>query len=161
MEITFSTYTFDELTTRQLYDICVLRQAVFIVEQDCPYLDADGKDLESYHVLGIDGKGTLHAYTRLVPEGVSYKGYTSIGRVVNSAAVRGTGTGRKLMEYSIQATKSFWPSLPIKISAQSYLLRFYSSLGFEAVGEEYLEDNILHTAMVCLKETKNNDKSFS
>lgn len=148
MEVTFITYAFDELTTRQLYDISVLRQEVFIVEQDCPYLDADGKDLKSYHVLGIDREGMLQAYTRLVPEGVSYTGYTSIGRVVNSSTVRGTGIGKQLMQYSIEMTRRLWPLLPIKISAQSYLLGFYGSLGFEATGEEYLEDNILHTAMV-------------
>lgn len=145
--ISYSCLSFDELNLRQLYDCMVLRQEVFVVEQDCPYLDADGKDFSSYHVLGYEGD-KLRAYTRLVPEGVSYKAYVSIGRVVNSKEVRGQGTGKVLMEKSIAYCRELWGNLPIKISAQCYLLEWYAKLGFVPVGEEYLEDDIPHHAMV-------------
>jgi ElaA protein len=138
---------FNDLTTRQLYDIMALRQEVFIVEQNCPYQDADGKDLLSWHLMYYDG-GRLVAYTRLLPKGVSYPDYSSIGRVVNSPSVRGTGIGKVLMLRSIELCRSLFPDDRVKIGAQSYLLRFYESLGFESTGEEYLEDGIPHTKMI-------------
>lgn len=146
--VSFSCLSFSELSLQQLYDLMVLRQIVFVVEQDCPYLDADGKDQFSHHLLGYDNDGDLVAYTRLVPPGISYENYASIGRVVNAPKVRGQGVGKKLMVASINAMKRLFPNDPIKISAQSYLLNFYTDLGFEVIGEEYLEDNIPHRAMI-------------
>lgn len=145
------TLHYDELSTDELYTILQLRQEVFIVEQDCPYLDCDNKDKESFHVLCENEEGTLVAYTRLVPRGVSYAEYASIGRVANALSVRGKGVGKHVMEYSMAECRRLFPQDNLKISAQSYLLGFYSSLGFEAVGEEYLEDDIPHTAMVLLQ----------
>jgi ElaA protein len=139
--------SWDELSTSQLYDILQLRQEVFIVEQDCPYLDADGKDQSSYHVVFYEN-GLLIAYTRLVPKGISYENYVSIGRVLNKEIVRGRGIGKELMTYSIQKCKEFFSEDPIKISAQVYLLKFYTELGFVETGERYLEDGIPHCAMV-------------
>lgn len=140
--------SFDELSTLQLYKILQLRQEVFIVEQDCPYLDADDKDQECYHILGVDDDGILQSYTRIVPPGISYKKYSSIGRVITSAAIRGKKEGVPLMEYSIEKTLKYWPDHSIKISAQTYIMKFYNSLGFQEKGEEYLEDNLPHIAMV-------------
>lgn len=125
-----------------------LRQEVFVVEQNCPYLDADGKDLLSWHLMGRDKQGKILCYTRLLPDGVSYSGYTSIGRVVSSPSVRGTGAGRVLMHRSIELCRHLFGPLPIKIGAQTYLLRFYESFGFQSTGEEYLEDGIPHTKMI-------------
>ncbi len=137
----------NDLDTKTLYDIMVLRQEVFVVEQNCPYLDADGKDILSYHVCFYD-KEQLIAYTRLVPKGVSYPSYCSIGRVVNHKKTRGKGIGKVLMEYSIEQCQSFFQDIPIKISAQVYLLDFYTNLGFAETGDRYLEDNIPHCAMI-------------
>lgn len=139
---------FDQLTLDQLYKILQLRQEVFIVEQNCPYLDADDKDQSSYHILGTDDQGILQAYTRIVPEGISYPNYTSIGRVITSLSIRGKNQGKSLMEFSIGECLRLWPKKSIKISAQTYILKFYKGLGFEAVGEEYLEDDIHHIAMI-------------
>ena len=144
----FKCIPFYELTLDQLYIIMQLRQDVFVVEQNCPYLDADDKDQMSYHILGEDVEGKLQAYTRLVPPGISYNGYASIGRVITSAAVRGKKQGVPLMEYSIQKCNEIWPNTSIKISAQTYITHFYQSLGFNPVGEEYLEDDIPHIAMI-------------
>ena len=149
--LSYFCHQFEELSLDQLYTILQLRQEVFIVEQDCPYLDADGKDQGSYHVLGIDQKNRLQAYTRLVPPGISYDRYVSIGRVVTSSEIRGKGQGIPLMNYSTQQCRNLWPNHQIKISAQVYIVKFYESLGFEVVGEEYLEDDIPHIAMVLKK----------
>jgi len=144
----FSCLPFNQLTPRELYAIMALRQEVFVVEQNCPYLDADGKDLASWHLMGFDSENNLIAYTRLLPEGVSYEGYSSIGRVVSSPAVRGAGAGREVMQRSIDMCRHLFGPLAIKIGAQTYLLRFYESLGFQSTGEEYLEDGIPHTKMI-------------
>ena len=144
----FSCHFFDALTTQELYAIMALRQEVFVVEQNCPYLDADGKDQQSWHLLGYNQQGELLAYTRLLPKGLSYPGYTSIGRVVTAPSARGTGAGKLLMKKSIEMTRFLFGNLPIKIGAQSYLLHFYEGFGFQSTGEQYLEDGIPHTKMV-------------
>jgi len=146
--MTFSCLPFTDLTATELYDILVLRQEVFIVEQNCPYLDADGKDLLAWHLMGRNEQGKLLCYTRLLPDGVSYVGYASIGRVASSPAARGTGIGRELMRRSIEMCKHLFGNQPVKIGAQTYLLRFYESFGFQSTGEEYLEDGIPHTKMI-------------
>jgi ElaA protein len=144
----FSCLPFHDLSPAELYDIMALRQEVFIVEQNCPYLDADGKDPASWHLMGRDEQGRLLCYTRLLPEGISYEGYVSIGRVVSSPLARGTGAGRTVMLRSIEVCRHLFGEKPIKIGAQTYLLQFYESLGFVSTGEEYLEDGIPHTSMV-------------
>lgn len=146
--MTFKCVPFDSLTVRELYDIMVLRQMVFAVEQNCPYLDADGKDLDGWHLMLFNTEGALSAYTRLLPKGVSYDNYASIGRVVSASHARGTGAGKAVMQESIKQMGQLFPNQPIKIGAQSYLLKFYESLGFESTGEEYLEDGIPHTSMI-------------
>lgn len=145
---TFTCKKFDELSLHELYGILALRQEVFVVEQDCPYLDADGKDQHSWHLMGVDEKGKLVAYTRLLPKGISYEKYPSIGRVVTSPSARGGGIGRELMERSLWWMEQLFPQEAIKISAQCYLEKFYKSLGFEIVGAEYLEDGIPHYPML-------------
>ena len=147
---------FADLTVYELYDIMALRQEIFVIEQNCPYLDADGKDLKGWHLMGRqisdeNTEGVLVVYTRLLPKGVSYHDYASIGRVVSSASVRGSGAGKILMQKSIKMMEKLYPNEPVKIGAQTYLLKFYESLGFESTGEEYLEDDIPHTTMILKK----------
>ncbi len=127
----------------------VLRQRVFVVEQDCAYLDADDRDQGALHCLGHSPDGTeLLAYARLLPRGVAYPDYHSIGRVITAPEARGTGVGRPLMRACIQGVRKQFGEGPIKISAQAHLQGFYGSLGFEPVGEGYLEDGIPHWGMV-------------
>ena len=154
--IQFTCKPFADLTIYELYDIMALRQEIFIIEQNCPYLDADGKDLKGWHLMGRqisdeNTEGVLVVYTRLLPKGVSYHDYASIGRVVSSASVRGSGAGKILMQKSIKMMEKLYPNEPVKIGAQTYLLKFYESLGFESTGEEYLEDDIPHTTMILKK----------
>jgi ElaA protein len=144
--ITFTTKTFSELSNTELYQLLQLRAEVFVVEQNCPYLDMDDKDYKSFHVLGYDN-GKLVACTRLVPIGISYDSDPSIGRVVTHPSVRSLGYGKLLMEYSINETKQRFNSSIIVIGAQLYLDKFYQNLGFVPEGEMYLEDNIPHMTM--------------
>lgn len=146
MAITWKIKAFDELTSRELYEIFQLRLEVFSVEQDVAYQDADGKDVECYHLYGYTEQGLLCAYARILPAGVAYE-EVSIGRVVSSPKVRGTGAGRELFTQAMNFVKQKYGSVPIRISAQSYLIKFYSTFGFETVGEEYLEDDLPHTEM--------------
>ncbi len=148
MEMNFTCLSFEQLTSHQLYDIMALRQEVFIVEQHCPYLDADGKDQKSLHLMGYSNNGILLAYARLLPKGLSYKNYNSIGRVVISPKARSQGHGRPLMLEAIAAMLHHFGDGAIKISAQAHLKKYYASLGFEVVGEGYLEDGIPHIGMV-------------
>ncbi len=138
---------FQQLTLQELYSAMMLRQAVFVVEQDCPYLDADGKDQVGWHLLGYD-EGQLGAYARLLPVGVSYEAYPSIGRVVTSAQFRRGGFGLLLMQEAVQQSERLFGKTAIKLSAQQYLVKFYQRFGFETVGAGYLEDGIPHIAMV-------------
>lgn len=137
---------FQDLTLEELYAFGQLRQEVFIVEQNCPYLDFDGKDAACYHLMG-HLKGHLVAYARLVPPGVSYPQAASIGRVVSSPAHRGKGLGKALMKEALAVTQQLWYKVPLTISAQDYLLHFYEEFGFVDSGKKYLEDDIPHTEM--------------
>ncbi|SDQ13564.1 GNAT family N-acetyltransferase [Flagellimonas zhangzhouensis] len=138
--------TFDELTTSELYELLRLRSEVFVVEQDCVYQDVDNKDQKALHVLGTKN-GELAAYTRIFKPGDYFKN-ASIGRVVVAADQRKYGLGKQIMQASLTAIEEKFPNQPIEISAQSYLLKFYTELGFKAFGDEYLEDGIPHKRML-------------
>jgi len=138
--------SFDQLTLQELYDLMALRQLVFVIEQDCPYLDADGKDQHSIHLMGFVNDEIV-AYTRIVAPGISYK-ECSIGRVVSAQSVRGTGIGIHLMEESIKVVVDYFGEVAIRISAQKYLRKFYEKFRFEYVGKAYLEDGIPHIEML-------------
>ena len=144
----YSCLSFSALSGAELYEVMAVRQTIFAVEQDCAYLDADGKDQEAWHALGRSEQGEIMTYARLLPKGVAYEEYASIGRVLSMKSVRGSGEGRRLMAFSMTQCQKLCPAVPIKISAQAYLLDFYSSFGFSSVGEPYLEDGIPHEAMV-------------
>lgn len=137
--------TFSELTTYDLYAILRLRTEVFVVEQNCVFQDMDNKDQQSHHLMGWIGVD-LVAYVRILPAGLSYA-EPSIGRVVSDPRYRGQGAGRALMEEAIKRTIELHGKQPIRIGAQLYLLKFYSSLGFVAEGDVYLEDGIEHIEM--------------
>ncbi len=138
--------TFKELTKEALYDVLQLRSEVFVVEQNCVYQDIDGKDQKALHVLGFkDNK--LVAYTRIFKPGDYFK-EPSIGRVVVVKKERAYKYGYDIMKASIKAIAKHYNTSLIKISAQVYLKKFYTNLGFIAIGEAYLEDDIPHIAMI-------------
>ncbi|MFL5742517.1 MAG: GNAT family N-acetyltransferase [Flavisolibacter sp.] len=137
---------FDSLSPRELYSILQLRNEVFVVEQNCVFQDADNNDQQAFHLMCFQ-TGKLLAYTRLLPAGSVYE-LASIGRVVTSPSIRGSGVGRELMERSINAVYNLWGRQSIKIGAQLYLKKFYQSFGFEQVSDTYLEDGIEHIHMI-------------
>jgi len=137
---------FNEQSLTELYDNMVLRQEVFVVEQECAFLDADGMDQHCIHLFGYSDS-SLVAYSRLVPRGVAYT-ECSIGRVVTAPSHRGLNLGRELMQRSIAWIEEHWGAQAIKIGAQQRLEKFYQSLGFEISGEPYMEDGILHVHMI-------------
>lgn len=136
---------FAELGVDDLYDALALRCRVFVLEQG-PYLDPDGLDRHSWHLLGRDPAGTLQAYLRVVDPGLKFD-EPSIGRVITSPETRGTGLGRRLVAEGVARCAQAWPGRAIRISAQSHLERFYGEFGFAKVGAPYLEDNIPHIEM--------------
>jgi ElaA protein len=145
---------FDDLTLRELYAVLQLRQAVFIVEQRCPYPDADGYDDRAWHLLGwVDagdaaaGAPVLGAYARVFAPGVKYA-EASIGRVITNPVVRRGGFGKALMTEAVRRCAQVAPSARIRIGAQLYLERFYESFGFRRASEPYDEDAIMHIEMV-------------
>ena len=123
-----------------------LRSEIFVVEQDCVYQDLDGKDAKALHVIGIKNNEVV-AYTRIFKPG-DYFDIASIGRVAVHKDHRKYGYGKLIMEASINAVNNKFMEQQIKISAQTYLDKFYTELGFEAIGEGYLEDGIPHIQMV-------------
>ena len=137
---------FDELGVRTLHAILQLRSEVFVVEQRSIFQDMDKVDLVSLHVCGHAESGELVAYARCIPAGIKYAA-ASIGRVVTSPAVRGTGIGHVLVQQSIACVEARLGGGPIRISAQAHLQAFYEQHAFVADGEPYLEDDIPHQAM--------------
>ncbi|MBC7534776.1 MAG: GNAT family N-acetyltransferase [Ferruginibacter sp.] len=148
-ELVWTYKSFDELHAVELYAVLKLRSEVFVVEQNCVYLDTDNKDQASFHLCGWL-HGELVAYVRILPPGTSYK-EASIGRVCTALSHRKNGAGRTLMIKAIDITQKQFEGGGIKIGAQSYLNKFYSSLGFQQSGNEYIEDGITHIEMLLTK----------
>ncbi|MFB9056827.1 GNAT family N-acetyltransferase [Mariniflexile ostreae] len=138
--------SFNELTTKELYDVLQLRSEVFVVEQDCVYQDLDGNDEKAFHILGIKNNRII-AYTRIFKPG-DYFTDASIGRVAVAKNERRYSYGMDIMKASIKAIHTHFKETTIKVSAQTYLREFYKKFGFKAIGDTYLEDNIPHIAMI-------------
>jgi len=138
--------TFWELTNGELYQLLRLRAEVFVVEQECAYQDLDNRDQQALHLLGTKN-GRLVGYTRIFKPG-DYFTNAAIGRVVVSRKQRMFGYGKRIVLASLALLREQCPDTAIEISAQSYLIPFYTELGFVALGGEYLEDGIPHVRML-------------
>jgi ElaA protein len=142
----------DELTKDDVYAVLALRCEVFVVEQECPYLDVDGLDPACIHMLGTYGPGPgadLAAYARIIPAGSRHDHAVSIGRIVTSPKARGQGLGLAIMQEALDHLRETGNTLPVEIEAQAHLERFYQGFGFRTTSSEpYLVDNILHITMV-------------
>jgi len=142
----FEIKKFSELSTEELYKILKARIDVFVVEQNCPYEECDGKDYESYHLF-YRKNDKIIAYLRVIPAGISYS-EPSIGRVLVDKDHRRRGIAGEMMEKAIDFLENDIEADSIRLSAQKYLLNFYEELGFVKVSEEYLEDGIPHIEML-------------
>ena len=137
---------FEELSNHELYALLRLRSEVFVVEQNCVFLDMDNKDQRCHHLMGWR-EDLLVGYSRVLGPGISYV-ESSIGRIVTSPAARGLGVGRELITKSIDTLYILYGKQPVRIGAQCYLTHFYESFGFVQKGEIYLEDGIKHIEML-------------
>ena len=137
--------SFEELNKTELYQIAQLRIAVFIVEQDCPYPDLDDMDQESLHVWIRDGNEIV-SYLRITPPGLRFV-EPSLGRIVTKQNYRSKGFAENLIKQAINYIYAEKPEA-IRISAQSYLEKYYEKFGFFKASDEYLEDNIPHIEML-------------
>jgi len=142
--------SFSQLTIDDLYCLLRLRQQVFVVEQNCPYLDADGLDQEASHLLCRQStrEGTkLVGYLRIIAAGSRFRS-PAIGRLVIDSSIRGKGLARRMMEEALRHVRELYPGQPVAISAQQYLEKFYNSLGFITTSPPYDEDGISHIDML-------------
>jgi ElaA protein len=144
--IGFRWYRWSELDVDTLYAALRLRSDIFVVEQNCVFLDLDNYDQASEHLIARDGDGQVRGCARLLPPGLKYI-EPSIGRVVIDRSLRRGGFGRALMGAAIDGCDARFPDRAIVIGAQQRLERFYADFGFVAIAEPYLEDGIWHVDM--------------
>ncbi len=129
-----------------VYDMLALRQKVFMVEQGIPVLDADGYDIEAWHLCGRSAEG-LVAYARIfLPREDSH--VVKIGRVLVAHSARGRGLGHQLMKQALDCAQDLAPQTPVLVSAQAHLTEFYESLGFGVHGELYDDHGVPHVDML-------------
>jgi ElaA protein len=138
---------YPELSTNEFHDIIELRLKAFVVEQNCSYLDLDGKDKKCYHLICRDGMGNVVATARILPPGLAYD-EVAIGRVVIDETIRGKGIGHQLMDEAMNFAAAEFGNFPIRISAQKHLENYYNKHQFHSTGNEYLEDGIPHVEML-------------
>ena len=139
--------SFQELSLEEFHDIIALRIQIFIIEQNCPYQEVDGKDKLAHHLFFKNEMDEIIAVTRILPQGISYA-EVAIGRVVVHEDYRGTGLGNQLMADSMNFVKDKYGEVPVRLSAQKHLENYYGNHGFKSTGKEYLEDGIPHVEML-------------
>ena len=134
------TVAFDELPARTAYDVWRLRQQVFVIEQDCPYPDLDGRDLEdaTRHVVLLEDDAVVGTL-RVLDDG----DWARIGRVVVAPSARGRGLAALLMDEAV----TLCGDREVRLDAQTALTGFYAGYGFEVTGPEFDEDGIMHVPM--------------
>lgn len=139
--------SFQELSLEEFHDIVALRIQIFIIEQNCPYQEVDGKDKLAHHLFFKNEMDEIIAVTRILPQGISYA-EVAIGRVVVHEDYRGTGLGNQLMADSMNFVRDKYGEVPVRLSAQKHLENYYGNHGFKSTGKEYLEDGIPHVEML-------------
>ena len=144
--LTWQWTRFEGLGRDDVYDMLALRSRIFVLEQNCAYLDPDGLDRQSWHLLGRDPEGRLLAYVRVCDPGVKFD-LPSIGRVVVDSSQRGTGLGHVLIAEALRRCDETFPGQRNRIGAQAHLQAFYGRHGYVSVGDIYLEDDIPHIDM--------------
>ncbi|MEO1297397.1 MAG: GNAT family N-acetyltransferase [Cyanobacteria bacterium J06636_16] len=147
MEINWIWKRFEAISGVQMHAILAVRQTVFVVEQGCIYQDADELDQKSWHLLGCDEKGELVAYARITLPGTRYP-EPSFGRVLTVQAARGRGLGRQIVQQCLAKCGAEYPRMDVRISAQTYLEKFYQGFGFTTVSQPYDDQGIEHVDML-------------
>jgi len=147
----------EEFSSTELHTILAAREQVFVVEQQCPYQDADAYDAVAWHLTGHCGPH-LAAYLRLIDPGHKSP-EPSIGRVLTTRAFRGTGLGKKVVAEGIRHSHLHFPEMTVRLSAQSHLQHFYHSFGFVPASSQYIEDGIPHLEMLLPPPPKDSPKT--
>lgn len=148
MHLNWQIKPYAELTLNEFHDIIELRLKAFVVEQNCTYLDLDGKDKKAYHLICRDGMGIVVATARILPKGLVYDQDVAIGRVVIDESIRGNGVGHELMQFCLNYAQEEFGKVTVRISAQKHLEKYYNKHHFLSTGKEYLEDDIPHVEML-------------
>jgi ElaA protein len=148
MEFQYTFKAFAELNPLELYAYLQLRSEVFVVEQNCVYLDLDDKDQQSRHVF-VHHHDKLVACARIVPAALAYP-EISIGRVIVAEPYRKQQLGHELMRFCIAQIQIHIGQQKIVLSAQAHLQDFYKKHNFAPEGATYLEDGIPHIHMIKL-----------
>ena len=143
---------YSQLNIDHFHDIIALRIKIFVIEQDCPYQDLDGKDKVGYHLFYTNNKDEVVAATRILPQNISYA-EVSIGRVVVDKDYRGLGLGDLIMKESMNFVQAEFGQVNIRLSAQKHLENYYGKHGFASTGKEYLEDGIPQIEMLYKSES--------
>ncbi|MDD9149808.1 GNAT family N-acetyltransferase [Sporolactobacillus sp. CQH2019] len=143
MELNWKIRKFSQLTVRELYEIYKIREAVFVVEQNCPYHEVDENDLKSIHVYALDDRREIIAYARIFQA----EDAVTFGRVLINRKYRGKGLGKELVSKLIEVIGDTAPGAKVVIEAQEYIQPLYASFGFKRTSEVYLIDNIPHVTM--------------
>jgi len=144
LDFQFKHYT--DLSLNEFHDIVALRIAIFVVEQNCPYQELDGKDKKCYHLICRNGLGDIVATLRILPPNLAYE-TVGIGRIVVHEKERGKNMGHDILKRSMAFIKEEFGEVPVMLSAQKNLEHFYEKHGFTSTGKEYLEDGIPHVEM--------------
>jgi ElaA protein len=148
LKINWDIKHYNELSLNEFHDLIQLRINVFVVEQNCPYSELDGKDKKSYHLIGRDGFGNIAATARILPKGIGYENDVAIGRVVVGEDHRGLQLGHDLMKECKKFIAQEFGETSIRLSAQKHLENYYKQHDFTSTGKEYLEDGIPHVEML-------------
>ena len=135
---------FSELSPEELYDLLKARVDVFVVEQECPYPEIDGKDKDAYHIFLRDEHG-IAAYLRVLKNGVSFP-EPALGRILTTR--RGEGLGARIVDEGIRFIRETLGAEKIRIEAQVYARGFYEKLGFRQCSEPFMDDGIEHIEML-------------
>ena len=142
---------YSSLSLDHFHDIIALRIKIFVIEQNCPYQDLDGKDKRAFHLFYTNNRNEVVAATRILPQNVSYA-EVSVGRVVVDKSFRRTGLGHLIMEESMNFIQAEFGLIDVRLSAQKHLENYYEKHGFKSTGKEYLEDGIPHIEMLYKSE---------
>lgn len=141
-ELRTTVQIFDDLTTRELYEILKARSAVFVVEQNCPYQDLDNIDLSAMHIT-LWNSNKVMAYCRVF-KSEQHVGLWHIGRVITT--VRNRHYGLHIMKEALRCAKNYGATI-VEIEAQCQALGFYQKLGFQQCSAEFMLDGIPHKRM--------------
>lgn len=150
MNVVWRWHRWDQLDRDQVHAMFKARVDVFVVEQNCPYPEIDGKDPLAWHLFGYDGhpgKGCLIGYARLFAPG-DYYDEPAAGRILTTGEGRGRGVGRAIMEECHRFSEARFGTRAVRLNGQGYLKPFYESLGYRAVRGPYDEDGIEHWEML-------------